>query len=62
MAEAKCIEAGPVSVGAVSHRPIFAVGAVLLGAFLANFDSRLFTIGLPDLKGALDLSCDEEPG
>jgi MFS transporter, DHA2 family, multidrug resistance protein len=59
MAEAKGIEAGPVSAGAVSHRPIFAVGAVLLGAFLANFDSRLFTIGLPDLKGALGLSFDE---
>lgn len=59
MAEAKCIEAGPVSTGEVSHRPIFAVGAVLLGAFLANFDSRLFTIALPDLKGALGLTFDE---
>jgi DHA2 family multidrug resistance protein len=59
MAEAKCIEAGPVSTGSASHRPIFAVGAVLLGAFLANFDSRLFTIALPDLKGALGLSFDE---
>jgi membrane fusion protein (multidrug efflux system) len=26
--------------------PLFAVGAVLLGAFLANFDSRLTTVGL----------------
>jgi DHA2 family multidrug resistance protein len=59
MAEAKCIEVGPVSTGEVSHRPIFAVGAVLMGAFLANFDSRLFTIALPDLKGALGLSFDE---
>jgi DHA2 family multidrug resistance protein len=59
MAESKHIESGPVSTGAVSHRPIVAVGAVLLGAFLANFDSRLFTIGLPDLKGALGLSFDE---
>jgi len=59
MAEPKCIEAGPVSTGKVSHRPIFAVGAVLLGAFLANFDSRLFTIALPDLKGALGLTFDE---
>src|SRR6201995_5985018 len=59
MPEAKHIQAGPVSTGTVSHRPIFAVGAVLLGAFLANFDSRLFTIGLPDLKGALGLSFDE---
>jgi DHA2 family multidrug resistance protein len=59
MAQSKCIECGPVSTGGVSHRPIFAVGAVLLGAFLANFDSRLFTIGLPDLRGALGLSFDE---
>src|SRR3984893_4134592 len=59
MPEAKHIQAGPVSAGGVSHRPMFAVGAVLLGAFLANFDSRLFTISLPDLKGALGLSFDE---
>src|SRR3984893_12643126 len=59
MPEAKHIQAGPVSAGGVSHRPMFAVGAVLLGAFLANFDSRLFTIGLPDLKGALGLNFDE---
>jgi DHA2 family multidrug resistance protein len=59
MPEAQHIQAGPVSTGTVSHRPIFAVGAVLLGAFLANFDSRLFTIGLPDLKGAFGLSFDE---
>ncbi|HEV7409430.1 MAG TPA: MFS transporter [Bradyrhizobium sp.] len=59
MAESKRIESGPVSTGGVSHRPMFAVGAVLLGAFLANFDSRLFTISLPDLKGALGLSFDE---
>jgi DHA2 family multidrug resistance protein len=59
MAESKHIKSGPISAGEVSHRPIFAVGAVLLGAFLANFDSRLFTISLPDLKGALGLSFDE---
>jgi MFS transporter, DHA2 family, multidrug resistance protein len=59
MAEAKHIEAGPVSIGGISVRPVFAVGAVLLGSFLANFDSRLFTIALPDLKGALGLSFDE---
>jgi DHA2 family multidrug resistance protein len=59
MAESKHIKSGPVSAGEASHRPMFAVGAVLLGAFLANFDSRLFTISLPDLKGALGLSFDE---
>lgn len=50
---------GPVSRGGVGPRPIFAVGAVLLGAFLANFDSRLTTVGLPDLRGAFSLSFDE---
>src|ERR1700687_2855715 len=59
MAQNEVIQSGPVSTGAISHRPLFAVGAVLLGAFLANFDSRLFTISLPDLKGALGLSFDE---
>src|SRR5258708_28483984 len=59
MAENKVIESGPVSTGGISHRPIFAVGAVLLGAFLANFDTRLFSIGLPDIRGAMSLSFDE---
>src|ERR1700760_681184 len=59
MAEAKCIEAGPVSTGGGSHRPAFAVAAGVVGGFLAHFDSRLFTIALPDLKGALGLSFDE---
>ena len=39
---------GPVSRGGVAAQPLFAVAAVLLGAFLANFDSRLTTVGLPD--------------
>ena len=32
---------------------------MLLGAFLANFDSRLTTVGLPDLRGAFSLGFDE---
>ncbi|UZE47814.1 MFS transporter [Rhodopseudomonas sp. P2A-2r] len=59
MAPSKVIESGPVSTGGVSHRPIFAVGAVLLGSFLANFDTRIFSVGLPDIRGALSLSFDE---
>lgn len=59
MVASKVIESGPVSIGGVSHRPIFAVGAVLLGSFLANFDTRLFSIGLPDIRGAFSLSYDE---
>jgi DHA2 family multidrug resistance protein len=50
---------GPVSRGGVGPRPLFAVIAVLLAASLANFDSRLTTVGLPDLRGAFSLSFDE---
>jgi DHA2 family multidrug resistance protein len=38
---------------------MLAVGAVFLGAFLASFHGRLFSIGLPDLRGQLGLSYDE---
>src|ERR1700675_343398 len=50
---------GPVSRGGIARHPLFAVGAVLLGSFLANFDSRLTSVGLPDLHGALSLGFDE---
>jgi MFS transporter, DHA2 family, multidrug resistance protein len=59
MAESNTADHGPVSRGDVAPQPLFAVVAVLLGAFLANFDSRLTSIGLPDLRGALSLSFDE---
>ncbi len=50
---------GPVSRGGIARYPLFAVGAVLLGAFLANFDSRLTSVGLPDLRGGFSLGFDE---
>ncbi|MBN9585635.1 MAG: MFS transporter [Afipia sp.] len=59
MPESKVIGSGPVSVGAPVHYPIIAVIAVLLGSSMANIDSRMFSIGLPDIKGALSLSFDE---
>ena len=59
MAQGNVIESGPVSFGGVGSRPLFAVGAVLLGSFLANFDSRLFLIALPDFRGAKSLGFDE---
>jgi MFS transporter, DHA2 family, multidrug resistance protein len=59
MAASDTNRSGPVSLGGIANRPLFAVVAVLLGAFLANFDSRLTTIGLPDLRGAFSLSFDE---
>src|SRR4029453_6600000 len=53
------LDRGPVSRGGIAPQPLFAVGAVLLGSFLANVDSRLTTVGLPDLRGAFSLSFDE---
>jgi DHA2 family multidrug resistance protein len=50
---------GPLSSGGIAAQPLFAVAAVLLGSFLANFDSRLTSVGLPDLRGAFSLSFDE---
>ncbi len=51
--------AGLSRAAASRHSRLFAVAAVLLGSFLANFDSRLTTVGLPDLRGAFSLSFDE---
>jgi DHA2 family multidrug resistance protein len=50
---------GPLSRGGIGPQPLFAVAAVLLGSFLANFDSRLTSVGLPDLRGAFSLGFDE---
>ncbi|MGP9812556.1 MFS transporter [Rhodopseudomonas sp. NSM] len=59
MSTARIVESGPVSTGGIGPRPLFAVGAVLMGSFLSNFDSRLFAIALPDLRGAQSLSFDQ---
>jgi MFS transporter, DHA2 family, multidrug resistance protein len=59
MAENSNVDQGPRSRGGVAPQPLFAVGAVLLGSFLANFDSRLTSVGLPDLRGAFSLGFDE---
>ncbi|GGF51578.1 MFS transporter [Azorhizobium oxalatiphilum] len=40
-------------------QPVFAVAAVLFGSFLVGFDTRLFSIALPDLRGAFGLSFDQ---
>jgi MFS transporter, DHA2 family, multidrug resistance protein len=55
----KISESGSIASGSTSHRPIFAVAAVLVGSFIANFRGRIFSIGLPDIRGALSLSVDE---
>jgi DHA2 family multidrug resistance protein len=59
MAENDGAGQGPLSRGGIASQPLFAVGAVLLGSLLANFDSRLTSVGLPDLRGAFSLSFDE---
>jgi MFS transporter, DHA2 family, multidrug resistance protein len=59
MAQSSDADHGPLSQGGIAPQPLFAVGAVLLGSFLANFDSRLTTVGLPDLRGAFSLGFDE---
>ena len=59
MAENSFTDQGPRSRGGIAPRPLFAVGAVLFGSFLANFDSRLTSVGLPDLRGAFSLGFDE---
>jgi MFS transporter, DHA2 family, multidrug resistance protein len=59
MAASEVVSQGPVSRGGIAAQPLFAVVAVLLGSFLANFDSRLTTVGLPDLRGAFSLGFDE---
>ena len=59
MAESNDGDRGPLSRGGVAPQPLFAVVAVLLGAFLANFDSRLTSVGLPDLRGGFSLGFDE---
>jgi len=59
MAESSEAGQGPLSRGGIAPQPLFAVGAVLLGSFLANFDSRLTSVGLPDLRGAFSLGFDE---
>src|ERR1700710_629053 len=62
MAQSNDAGLGPLSRGGIATQPIFAVIAVLLGSFLANFDSRLTTAGLPDLRGAFSLRFDEGAG
>jgi MFS transporter, DHA2 family, multidrug resistance protein len=53
------IAAAPGPADGAASRPLFAVAAVIVSSFLANFDTRLFSIALPDLRGAFSLSYDE---
>ena len=42
-----------------SLRPYAAIGAVLLGTIISTFTSRLTSLGLADLRGALGISFDQ---
>ncbi|QSY97830.1 MFS transporter (plasmid) [Rhizobium bangladeshense] len=57
MANIVPMPAHPTSVA--MNRPLLAVFAVLLGPFMVGFHSRMFGIGLVDLKGAFGLGYDE---
>lgn len=48
-----------VAAGRPTHYPLLGAAAVLIGAFVVNFDTRLFSVGLADLRGAFGLSFDE---
>lgn len=50
---------GPLSAGASAKRPYLIVTALLLAAFVVSFDTRIFAIGLPDLRGAFGLGYDQ---
>jgi len=41
------------------YHPAFGIAGVLLGAALATFLGRLLSVGIADLRGALDLDFDE---
>ncbi|WLS10470.1 hypothetical protein Q9314_24485 (plasmid) [Shinella sumterensis] len=46
-------------IGRQTHHPILAVAAVLVGPYMVSFHSRLFGLGLTDLRAAFGLSFDE---
>ncbi len=50
---------GPVTSGTTASRPYLIVAALLLASFVVGFDTRVFTVGLPDLRGAYSLGVDE---
>ncbi|KQV70222.1 MFS transporter [Rhizobium sp. Root1220] len=41
------------------NRPLLVVAALMLSSFTVGFDTRVFSVGLTDLRGAFDLSVDQ---
>ena len=58
MAQSSGSQAG-ASHNGPSVRQVMTVAAVMLGSYLANFDGRLISVGLADLKGGFALSFDD---
>lgn len=50
---------GPLTNGRTASRPYLIVAALLLASFVVGFDTRVFSVGLPDLRGAYSLGADE---
>lgn len=50
---------GPVTSGTTAKHPVLIVAALLLASFVVGFDTRVFAVGLPDLRGAYSLGVDE---
>ena len=50
---------GPITSGTTVTRPILIVAALMLASFVVGFDTRVFVVGLPDLRAAYSLSVDE---
>lgn len=50
---------GPVTSGTTAARPLLIVTALLLASFVVGFDTRVFVVGLPDLRATFSLGIDE---
>lgn len=50
---------GPKTKGVKSAKPYVIVAALLLASFTVGLDTRVFSVGLPDLRGPMGLSVDE---
>jgi DHA2 family multidrug resistance protein len=50
---------GPITSGATVARPLLIVAALILASFVVGFDTRVFVVGMPDLRAAYSLSIDE---
>jgi DHA2 family multidrug resistance protein len=50
---------GPLTEGTMTSRPLLIVAALILASFVVGFDTRVFSVGLADIRGAFGLSFDE---